>query len=183
MDLAALSERDGAFYVPAFVVEVDGQALTQDLAIAISQVEIDLSLGAAGRFSFTVVDTYDQEKAMFLSAFGEPVLQTLTFGAAVTISVGYGDRASLVPIISGPITEITTSFDAGGTPELSIAGYDYLFAMTLGKVSKSWSKASDSDIVSELASGNNLATDIDPTPEKHEQIEQNQESDFEFLKK
>src|SRR5262249_57402732 len=55
--------------------------------------------------------------------------------------------------------------------------------MTLGKVSKSWSKASDSDIVSELASGNNLATDIDPTPEKHEQIEQNQESDFEFLKK
>src|SRR6476620_4522362 len=116
MDLAALSKRDGAFYVPAFVVEIDGQALAQDLAIAVSQVEVDLSLGAAGRFSFTVVDTYDQEKAMFLSAFGEPVLQTLTFGAAVKISIGYGDRGSLLPIISAVVTEITTSFDTGGTP-------------------------------------------------------------------
>jgi phage protein D len=120
---------------------------------------------------------------MFLSAQGEPVLQTLTFGAAVMVSVGYGDRASLVPIISGFITEITTNFDAGSTPELSIGGYDYLFAMTLGKVSKSWSQASDSDIVSELASGNNLDTDIDPTPERREQIEQNQESDYDLLKK
>jgi phage protein D len=183
MDLAALSERDGAFYVPSFIVEVNGQALTQDLAIAVSQVEVDLSLGAAGRFSFTVVNTYDQARRMFLSAFGEPVLDLLTFGAAVTVSVGYGDRVSVVPIISGLVTEITTSFDAGGIPELTIAGYDYLFAMTLGKVSKSWTQASDSDVVSELASGNNLATDIDPTAEKHDQIEQNQESDFEFLKK
>ena len=49
--------------MPAFVVEVDGQALTQDLAIGVSQVEVDLSLGAAGRFSFTVVDTYDQARS------------------------------------------------------------------------------------------------------------------------
>src|SRR5262245_53328831 len=101
MDLVALSERDGAFYAPAFVVEVNGQALTEDLSIAVSQVEVDLSLGVPGRFSFTVVDTYDQEKAMFLSARGDRVLDTLTFGAAVVVSVGYGDRASLVPIISG----------------------------------------------------------------------------------
>jgi phage protein D len=183
MDLAALSNRDGGFYVPAFNVLVDGQSLMEKLGIGVSQVDIDLSLGAAGRFSFTVVDTYDTEKRMFLSAQGASVLELLKFGAAVTIGIGYGDRAALVPMIAGMITEITTSFAEGGTPELAIAGYDQLFAMTLGKVSKSWTKASDSDVVSELAKQNNLATDIEPTKQKHDQIEQNQESDFEFMKK
>jgi phage protein D len=183
MDLVALSSRDGAFYVPAFAVKVDGRSLTDDLSIGVNQVEVDLTLGAAGRFTFSVVDTYDMARQAFLSAQGTPVLQVLKFGAAVTVGVGYGDRARLTPIISGLITEITTSFNEGGTPELQIAGYDYLFSMTLGKVSKSWTKASDSDVVSELASQNNLDTDIVPTKEKHAQIEQNQESDFEFLKK
>jgi hypothetical protein len=183
MDLAALSSRDGAFYVPAFVVRVDGRSLTDDLGIGVSQVDVDLTLGAAGRFSFTVVDTYDMEKRLFLSAYGAPVLDVLKFGAAVTVGVGYGDRASLVPIISGLVTEITTTFGENGTPELAIAGYDYLFAMTLGKVSKSWTKSSDSDVVSQLAKQNNLTPDIEPTKEQHDQIEQNQESDFEFMKK
>jgi phage protein D len=183
MDLETLSNRDGAFYVPAFGVSVDGQSLTDDLSIGVSQVEVDLTLGAAGRFSFTVVDTYDQARQAFLSAQGNKVLDVLKFGAAVTIGVGYGDRARLAPIMSGLITEITTGFNEGGTPELQIAGYDYLFPMTLGKVSKSWTKASDSDVANELAVQNNLATDIQPTKEKHAQIEQNQESDFEFLKK
>jgi phage protein D len=183
MDLAALSSRDGAFYVPAFTVKVDGRSLTDDLSIAVNHVDIDLTLGAAGRFSFTVVDAYDMEQRKFLSAQGTNVLDVLKFGAAVTIGVGYGDRARLATMMSGIVTEITTSFDEGGIPELQIAGYDYLFPMTLGKVSKSWTKASDSDVVSELASQNNLNPNIEPTKEKHDQIEQNQESDFEFLKK
>ncbi len=32
MEFAEASDRNGAFYVPAFVVKVGGQALTQDLA-------------------------------------------------------------------------------------------------------------------------------------------------------
>jgi phage protein D len=141
MDLAALSNRDGAFYVPAYVVKVDGQSLTEDLAIGVNHVDVDLSLGAAGRFSFTVVDSYNMERRKFLSAYGQPVLDVLKFGANVTVGVGYGDRARLVPMITGVVTEITTSFAEGAT------------------------------------------TDIEPTKEKHDQIEQNQESDFEFIKK
>jgi uncharacterized protein len=183
MDLADFSRANGAFYVPAFVVKVDGRALTEDLAIGVSQVEVDLTLGAAGRFSFTVVNTYDLEEGRFLSGFRQPVLDVLKFGAAVTVGVGYGERAKLAPIISGVITEVTTSFPEGGTPELAVSGYDHLFPLTLGKVSKSWHDAADSDVVAEMARKNNLATDIEPTRQKNAQIEQNQESDFEFLKK
>jgi phage protein D len=183
MELSDFSSRNGAFYAPAFVVKVDGKALTQDLAIGISQVEVDLTLGAAGRFSFTVVNSYDMEKRTFVSGFGQKVLDVLKFGAATTVGVGYGDRARLKPLISGIITEIRTSFGEGSTPELAVSGYDHLFAMTLGKQSKSWKDASDSDVISEFANKYHLATDIEPTKQKNAQIEQNQESDFEFMKK
>jgi hypothetical protein len=55
--------------------------------------------------------------------------------------------------------------------------------MTLGKQSRPWTKTKDSDAVSKLAKEYNLDTDIDTTEQEHPQIEQNQESDFEFMKK
>ena len=89
-----------------------------------------------------------------------------------------------MPIISGLITEITTSFAEGGIARADRSPATTTSSpMTLGKRSQSWKKAPDSDVVSELANENNLAADIEPTKEKHDQIEQNQESDFEFLKK
>lgn len=183
MELRNASERDGAFYVPAFVVKVGGKALVQDLAIGVNQVEIDRTLGGAGRFSFTVIETYDIALRKFVSGFGQPVLDVLKFGATVEIGMGYGDHKRLPPMIKGVITEISTSFAESGTPELSVAGYDNLFPMTLGKRSQSWANATDSDVVKLLAAEHNLPVKIEPTKDKHGKIEQNQESDIEFIKK
>jgi len=183
MDFQTFAERHGSFYVPAFVVKVGDQALTQKLAIAVSQVEVDLTLGAAGRFSFTVPNAFSIEERKFVSGYGKPVLDTLRFGAKVEVKIGYGDHSTLPTLITGIITEITTGFAEGSTPELQVSGYDNLFPMTLGKRSQNWTQAKDSDVVSQLASGYNIATDIETTKEQHAQIEQNQESDFEFIKK
>ena len=184
MDLADFSDRYGGFYAPAFAVRVAGQDLIRGLAIGVSQVEADLTLGAAGRFSFTVVDTYDLESHSFRSGTGQLVLDVLKFGAAVEIAFGYGDAARLTPVIAGLITEITTGFAEGGTPDLAVSGYDYLWPMTLGKRSQSWRQQSDSDAVSTLAREYGLGSgQIVSTTEVHPQIEQNQESDYEFVKK
>jgi uncharacterized protein len=80
-------------------------------------------------------------------------------------------------------TEITTNFPDGGSPELAVAGYDRGFALTIGKNSRTWSKARDSDAAHEIASFNNLNAIIETTSEQQAHIEQNQESDWEFLKK
>ena len=97
--------------------------------------------------------------------------------------MGYGDAKSTPIAVSGMITEITTSFPDGGSPELAVAGYDHGFPLTIGKNSRTWTKARDSDAAHEIASFNNLNATIETTKEKHAQIEQNQESDWEFLKK
>jgi len=183
MELAPLSEKYGAFYVPAFQVLVSGRDLTHQLAIDVTQVEVDLSLGAAGRFSFVVGGAYDLEGRAFVSGLNRQVLEVLTFGATVEIKLGYGDRSNLPVLFSGVITEISTSFPEGGTPELTVAGYDHAFTMTLGKQSRSWKNWTDTAVVVQLAAEHGLEPDIEPTLEQHAQIEQNQESDFEFMKK
>jgi phage protein D len=183
MDITALSAKYGGFYAPGFNVMVDNSSLIDQLAIPVSQVEVDLKLGAAGRFSFAVVNSYDLEQHDFISGYLQPVVQVVRFGAPVSIGVGYGDHSKLATVISGVITEVTTSFSESGMPELTVAGYDNLFPLTLGKRSRSWKKKTDSDVVALIAKEYNLSASIQTTTEQHAQIEQNQESDLEFIKK
>jgi phage protein D len=183
MELAALAKRYGDFYAPSFAIRLGRNDLMRDLLVTVSQIEVDLVLGTASRFSFTISDCYSHKLHAFRSGRGEDVLTLLAFGAEVEICLGYGDAKSTPAALSGFITEITTSFPEGGSPELSIAGYDHGFAMTMGKNSRTWSEARDSDAAREIASFNNLDAVIETTKGKLAQIEQNQEGDWQFLKK
>jgi phage protein D len=183
MELATLARRYRDFYAPTYAVRLGRADLMRDLLVAVSQVEVDMVLGAASRFSFTVTDCYSHKLQAFKTGRGTDVLSLLTFGAEIEMCLGYGDAKSTPPLVRGTITEITTSFPDGGAPELVVSGYDHGFALTVGKNSRTWSKARDSDAAHEITSFNNLNAKIETTKEKHAQIEQNQESDWEFLKK
>jgi phage protein D len=183
MDLATLSRQYGDFFVPAFSVKVAGDDLVRDTLVAVSQVEVDMMLGGAAHFSFTVVNAYSIEMRAFATGRNKKLLDILSFGAEVDVCMGYGDARATPLVLSGVITEISTSFPEAGTPELVISGYDHAFPLTTGKNSRTWSGARDSDAVRDIASQYNLMTDLEPTRERRPQIEQNQESDFEFLKK
>jgi phage protein D len=183
VELATLSDHYSAFYAPAFSVRVRGPDLVRDELIPVSQVEADLELGTAGRFSFVVVNTYSIEDHAFVSGRGQRVLDVLSFGAEIEVCMGYGDARTTPVLMSGVISNISTSFPDSGAPELAISGYDHAFALTNGKSSRTGSSASDSDAVREITGFHNLRAEIETTTEKHAQIEQNQESDFEFIKK
>ncbi len=183
MELAAFARTYGDFYAPSYAVRVGRSDLMRDLLVGVSQVEVDLVLGAASRFTFTVTDCYSPKLHAFRSGRDTDILSILSFGAEVDVCMGYGDAKSTPIAVSGMITEITTNFPDGAAPELAIAGYDHGFALTIGKNSRTWTKGRDSDAAQEIASFNNLAATIESTKEKHAQIEQNQESDWEFLKK
>lgn len=183
MELAALAKNYREFYAPAFAVRLGGADLMRKLLVAVSQVEVDLMLGAASRFTFSVTECYSHKLQTFRSGRGADLLQMLAFGAEVEICLGYGDASSMPVALSGMITEISTNFPEGGSPELTIAGYDHGFPLTLGKNSNTWPGARDSDAAHRIASFYNLKASIETTSEVHPQIEQNQESDWEFLKK
>jgi Bacteriophage probable baseplate hub protein len=183
MELAAFAKGYGDFYAPTYAVRLARADLMRDLFVAVSQVEVDMVLGAASRFTFTLTDCYSHKLHAFKTDRGQDLLGLIGFGTEIDICMGYGDVKSTPTAVTGMITEITTSFPEGGAPELSVGGYDHGFALTIGKNSRTWSNASDSDAVHEIASFNNLDATVEPTKERHKQIEQNQESDWEFLKK
>lgn len=183
MELATLASRYGDFYAPAFAVRLGGDDLVRDLLVPVSQVEVELELGTVSRFTFTVTDCYSHEAKSFRSGRGDDVLSLLGFGAEAEVCVGYGDARTTPLAVKGMITELSTSFPEGGAPELVVAGRDRGHLLTVGKNSRTWSRSTDSDAAHEIASFNNLAAAIDATQERHPQIEQNQESDWEFLKK
>jgi phage protein D len=182
MDLKTLSEQHGDFYVPAFAVRVAGKDLLREHMVAVTHAEVDLKLDAAGRFSFTIADAFDFEHRDFRAGDGKTdLIEMLAFGAPIKIAMGYGDVKSLTNLIEGVVTQVATDFNDGGSPELTISGYDNAFPMMGGKSNKSWTKRRDSDVVQEIAGLHNLDADIASTKEERPQIERNQEGDLEFI--
>jgi phage protein D len=183
MELAALSEEFGDFYAPAFSVRLAGADVVRDLLVAVSQVEAELVMNAASHFSFTLSNCYNLESGQFETGRGKPLLELLTLGTEVEVCIGYGDSASTPTTMLGQVTEISTNFPETGAPDLVVSGYDHGFPLTLGKNSDSWKDRKDSEVVQLIAGGfHQLATVIDDTADRHKQIEQNQQNDWEFLK-
>ena len=183
MELVDLSRSYGNFYAPAFSVRVARADVVRDLLVPVSQVEVDMVLTEASRFSFTLSDCYSHKLHAFKTGRGDDLLELLTFVAEVEVCIGYGDAVSTPTAILGIVTNLSTSFPETGSPELVVSGYDHGFPLTLGTNSDSWRNRTDSDVVAQIATFHNLNAVVDPTTEKHPQIEQNQLSDWEFLKK
>lgn len=182
MKLADLSNGYGHFYAPAFTVRLAGADVVRELLVAVSQVEVELVMNAASTFSFTLSDCYDLEAGSFLTGSGQDLLEILTLGAEIEVCIGYGDAASTPTAMVGQVTQIATSYPESGAPELVVSGYDHGYPLTLGKNSDSWKNRKDSEVVQLVAGFHHLAAVIDDTAEKHPQVEQNQLSDWEFLK-
>jgi uncharacterized protein len=183
MELVDLAGRYRNFYAPSFTVRVAGRDLVRDVLVAVSRVEVELKMGEASLFTLTLSDCYSHKHHVFETGHGDDLLDVLTLGAQVEVCIGYGDAATTPTAILGAISNISTSFPETGAPELVVSGYDHGFALTLGTNSCSWRDSTDSDVVSQLATTHKFNADVEPTTEKHPQIEQHQMSDWAFLQK
>ena len=159
-----------------------GADVVRDLLVAVSQVEADLVMNAASRFSFTLANCYNLEDGTLRDrprARPARAARPSAPKSRCASATAMPRRRRLRCI--GLVTEISTSFPETGAPELIVSGYDHGFPLTLGKNSDSWKDRSDSDVVQLIASFHNLNAVIETTAEKQPQIEQNQESDWDFL--
>jgi phage protein D len=184
--LEQLDERYDGFYVPAFTVRVAGEDVLTDLCLAVSSVSVDLKEKAAGHFTFTVANAFDWESRQFLATRRRErvdVLDLFRFGSTVEISMGYGDRAGLRPILTGLLTEISTDFGSGRTPELTLGGYDGLYPLTVGKATRHWEGKPDSSAVEDLAGAAGIRADVRATTPSKPRIDQSNESEMAFLVK
>jgi phage protein D len=186
MDLPAREKDYGAFYVPAFQVKVGGQDLVRELYLTVTGIEVDLPEKSPGRFSFSVANSFDWKAREFLARQREePVnlIELFAFGSPVEVRLGYGESARLQPMLQGLITEISTSFREGGTPELTISGYDKLYPLTTGNHTRNWERRRDSDVVKEVIASLGVKGTVVQTDPVKPRIDQSQQSDIDFLDK
>ena len=152
----------GDFYAPAFsCASARDDLIARRAASPSSQVEVDLALGAAGRFSFTVVEYLRHREARVLHRARQDRARPAQRSAPQVDDL-HGLRRRAAPCRASSAASSPRSPPASpsrGTPELTVAGYDHSFPMTLGKNSRTWTKARDSDAAHEIASFHNLSAE------------------------
>ena len=191
MDVAELRHH---FYVPAFSIEVEGPRGKKELldeGVEIFSVTVNNTLKGADDFSFTINNPKDVDTSKFLSTeFRHLKDQLFKVGSKVTIRMGYGDRSRLKSVISGIITAIDFTFPANGISQMTIKGYDRSHKMMKGRHSDSWGSDKNpvtySDVVKQIAEKKQYqfgTSHIEETQEKHRQVKQDRQSDFDFIQK
>ena len=187
MDIAKLPHN---FYVPAFSIEVNGKELLKE-GVEIFNVKVNNTLKGADDFSFTVNNPKVVETTKFEDTeFRHLKNQLFKVGSNVTIKMGYGDRSRLKSVISGIITAIDFTFPANGISQMTIKGYDRSHKMMKGRHSDSWGSDNNpvtySDVVKKIADKKQYRfgkSNIVETKEKHRQVKQDRQSDFNFIQK
>ena len=171
------------FYAPAFNVVVANANMLRDLHLEITSVSVDDTLDGADRFSFVINNGFDIAKREFVDASGKTLPEFFAFGSPVEIYMGYGDKSRLDLLLTGMVTELSTSFPSAGQPQMTISGYDHSYGLTKGTKSKNWENKKDSDVVREIARDFNLTANVEDTQVVHPKIERSQESAAQFVGK
>lgn len=185
MDLATRARTHNELYAPSATIAL-GSAdndMLQAYGLAVTQVEVDLQLSVSGQFRFTVPDTFDVEKADFLTARGNRALDLLTLGAQVWIFMGYGDRRGQTLLLHGYITAVSTNFAESGSPELEVSGVDATYKMTLGTNEYQFPGKSVKEAVQKVAQDNNFELQFVGTAPSNVSLDSNMQSDLDFLRK
>jgi Bacteriophage probable baseplate hub protein len=181
MTIEQIERARSNFYAPAFNVKVSNQSLVQDLHLEVASVSVDNTLDMAARFSFTINNAFDIAQRDFLRINGKTLPEIFAFGSPVEIYMGYGDRSKLDLMVTGVLTELSTSFPSSGLPQLTLSGYDNSYCLTKGTASKPWENKKDSDVVREIAGDYKLNAKVDDTKVVHPRIERSQESAAQFV--
>jgi phage protein D len=171
------------FYAPAFEIKAGGANVVRDLRLEITSVSIEQSLEGAHRFTFVVNNGFDIAQGEFLRAQGKTLPEFFEFGTPVVVSMGYGERSGLTPILMGIVTELSTSFPASGRPQLTVSGYDHSYRLLKGSESQNWENRRDSDVARAIATQYNLTPNVEDTKVQHPKIEKSQESAAQFLRR
>jgi phage protein D len=161
--------------VPSFAVELNGQPLVADVAVWIVNVVVEDDLDVPSMFVLELVSKEDEDGTTPWTDDSR-----LTLGAAVEISMGYGDdRESL---IVGEITALEPTFTIAGPATLVVRGYDKRHRLNGTRRTRSFTDRTDSDIATQICSDAHVSVDTTDSSVTHPYVLQADQTDLEFLR-
>ena len=140
------------YYVPDFLVKIEGLTLEADITSAVISLSYDNNIDTADMFTLQInnADLRFTDSALF------------EVGKNVEIYMGY--VGNLQAMMLGEITAVNPSFPASGAPMLTVTGYDKSHRMRHNSPSRNFIGINDSAIAAQIAAENLLIPIVDPTP-------------------
>ncbi len=172
--MSELNEKYYDFITPEIKIFVDGKNISSE-GISVSEVEVERIRNGIGSFRFIIPEALDVE-------FNPKYEDVFKFGSEIQIQLGYKDRFETV--FTGLISSLTYHFEEDNFLDLEVEGYDYLFLMMKNKNFRSWNEMTISDVISDVIQDYPFKDrEVERTNISFNQIRQENETDFIFLKK
>ena len=160
--------------VPSFAVKLNGKPLVADLPLWIVNLVVEDDLDLPGMFTVELISKEDENG---IAAWTDE--QRLSLGAAVEISMGYGDDREA--LISGEITALEPTFSIAGPPTLVVRGYDKRHRLNVTRRTRSFVDQKDSDIAAQIGSEAGLSVTATDSGVTHSYVLQADQTDLQFL--
>jgi phage protein D len=154
-------------------VKFNGVDVREEL---IQEVRVQDSLSLPAAFSVTFVPNDLMRGSDPLSVEGT----TTKIGTEVQIFLGGAGERQPTKLLEGEITALEPNFAPDGI-RLVVAGYDRSHRLHRARKTRTFQKMSTSQIVTKLAGEAGLAVKAGSTNATHEFVQQNNETDWEFL--
>ena len=155
----------------AFLIEIAGKALPDDIEPLLTYAYVDDSLNLPDLF---VLRFRDPDR-LVLSKTG------IKIGTAVKVSVLTGDEQTPALLVAGEVTSLEVDFDTTGTFTV-VRGYDHAHRLFRGRGTYAYTQVTAADVVTAVARRANLQLgDVQPTTTVFDHVAQTGTSDWEFL--
>jgi phage protein D len=162
-------------HVAIYSVLVDGQEVDEQLSHRIREVRVLNYLRLPDVCTFTVSFPKGQDGQP------EPIdSQPFQIGSQLEIRLGARDDLTTSSLFKGEIVTLEPSFGAGGV-EMTVRGFDRAHVLLRARKARTFQNQTSSDIVSKIASDAGFTADCDPSGEPHEFMQQDNETDWDFI--
>ena len=162
-------------HVALYAVLVDGQELDEELSKRVREVRVESYLRLPDLC--TLVATFQKGKP----GQDEPIDQhPFDIGKKLEVRLGAREGLTTSTLFKGQIVTLEPRFGAGGV-ELLVRGFDRSHALIRSRKVRTFQNQTSSDIVSKIVSEAGFQADCDPSGEPHEFMQQDNETDWDFI--
>ena len=167
-----MSPVDKGVLLPLVEIRMDGAQLDAGL---VQELRVQDSIGVPRAFSLTF-------SPADLSPGADPLLPKVKLGATLEINLAAPSSKRPVKIFEGEVTALEPTFGPEGVRQVA-SGYAKEHRLHRARKTRTFQGQRSSEIVSKLAGEAGLRASVDSTSERHDFFQQNNETDYEFVKR
>jgi phage protein D/phage baseplate assembly protein gpV len=157
-------------HVPSYQLLVDGQPLAPEQRDRVKEIRVDDYLRLPD--VCTVHVTYPQGDGVDSMPFG--------IGKALEVRLGETDALAPVALFKGQTVTLEAEYGGGGC-HVAVRAYDRSHVLHRSRATRTFQNQTSSDIVTKIVSDAGLSAACDPSGEPHEFMQQDNETDWEFI--